>query len=696
MICDNRDVADELLTPTEVANALGVTPRTVQRWISTGRLTATRVGGRLRVSRSSLASVAGAEQTAPADPGGAPRRPIASLLVANRGEIAVRVARTARRLGIRTVGVRAPGDRPPDGMDEVHEVPSYLDAPALVAAARAASVDAVHPGYGFLSENAGFAEAVIQAGLSWIGPPPSAIAAMGDKAEARRRAAGLGVPILPGYDGSAQDDTTLEREAARIGFPLLVKPSAGGGGKGMRVVRHAEELAESLAAARREASRAFGDPRLVLERYLVGPRHVEIQVLFDAHGHGIHLGERDCSSQRRNQKIVEESPAPTVSAQLRERMGAAALRLAADVGYVGAGTVEFLLADGNEFFFLEMNTRLQVEHPVTELVTGRDLVEDQIRIAAGEPLSLRQGEVEQRGHAIEVRIYAEDPEAGYLPATGRLVVVRWPDGPGVRVDSGIRAGDVVSDRFDPMLAKVIAHGSDRAQALERLRAALRGTRLLGVRTNLRFLRWLLDQPVLADGQMRTDSLPAMNLPHPPVPDDAAWRTAGHLLLAARSRPGDPWAGAWRLNGPAAVLLSTASEERRVTLGDLPGVAEHQPAVALDGDRACVDVEGQSVEVALADPPTIEDAVRHAATAEGHATLTAPMPGRIIAVRAREGDRVAQHDPVIVLEAMKMEHAVTSPLAGTVTELAVREGDQVQRGDRLAEITAYDEPMSPDR
>jgi acetyl-CoA/propionyl-CoA carboxylase biotin carboxyl carrier protein len=393
---------DALLTPREVADELGVTVRTVQRWIADGRLQAERVGTRVRVSRSSLSTV----HAAP--PG--PAKRIASLLIANRGEIAVRVARTARQLGIRTIGVHAADDRRPEGMDETHTIPSYLDGEAIVAVARRAAADALHPGYGFLAENPAFARAVSDAGITWVGPPPDAIAAMGDKAAARQRVAAQGVPVAPGYDGAAQDDATLVAEAIRIGFPLLVKPSAGGGGKGMRVVRDAADLPEALAGARREAHRSFGDDRLILERYVEHARHVEIQVLFDAHGTGVHLGERDCSAQRRNQKVIEEAPGPAVSIELRERMGAAAVAAAASVGYVNAGTVEFLLADDGSFYFLEMNTRLQVEHPVTEAVTGRDLVAEQMRIAAGERIAAVPPRL--RGHAIEVRLYAEDPEAG--------------------------------------------------------------------------------------------------------------------------------------------------------------------------------------------------------------------------------------------------------------------------------------------
>ena len=419
------------LTPREVAQELGVTVRTVQRWIADGRLPAMRVGSRVRVSRSSLTAVA-EDASSSASAG-----PIRTLLVANRGEIASRVARTAHRLGMRVIGIHAPDDRPPAGVDEAHEVASYLDGSAIVAVARRTGSDAIHPGYGFLAENPDFAGAVAAAGLRWVGPPAQAIAAMGDKAEARRRAAAHGVATVPGYDGPGQDDETLSREAGRIGYPLLVKPSAGGGGKGMRVVRDPADLAEALAGARREANRAFGDDRVILERYLEHARHVEVQVLFDAAGHGIHLGERDCSAQRRSQKIVEEAPAPSVTPELRERMGEAAVAVATAAGYVSAGTVEMLLTDAGEYFFLEMNTRLQVEHPVTEAVTGRDLVADQLAIAAGATLAELGLERPPpiRGHAIEARLYAEDPESGFLPATGRLALLRWPDG--VRIDTGV-------------------------------------------------------------------------------------------------------------------------------------------------------------------------------------------------------------------------------------------------------------------
>ena len=664
-------MTDEL-TPRHVADQLGVTVRTVQRWIADGRLPATRVGGRVRVSRSSLSAVA----TTSAAP-----TAISTLLVANRGEIAARIARTARRLGIRVVGVHAPDERSPEGVDASHEIGSYLDADELLGVATRVGADAVHPGYGFLAENASFAAAVGAAGLLWVGPPPDAIAAMGDKAAARRRAAALGVPTVPGYDGAAQDDATLTSEADRIGYPLLVKPSAGGGGKGMRVVRSAGELAESLAAARREAQRSFADDRLILERYLAGSRHVEIQVLFDAHGNGVHLGERDCSTQRRNQKIVEEAPAPSVTPELRGRMGEAALRVAGGVGYVNAGTVEMLLTDAGEFFFLEMNTRLQVEHPVTEAVTGRDLVADQLRIAGGATLAeLGLSEPPPiRGHAIEARVYAEDPESGFLPASGTVERLDWPEG--VRVDAGVRTGDVVTDRYDPMLAKIVASGVTRQEAIDRLRAALDETLVLGVRTNIRFLRWLLDQPPMQQAQMRTDTIAGLQLPPPASPDDADWTAAA---LAAPPRIEGVWGGGWRLNGSPVRRLRHGEHERSVLL-DV--IREGAPAAVAGADTTYVDVEGQSLEFVIAPPPSIEDAVRHAGAAgDGASVLTAPMPGRVIAVRAATGERVAAHQPLVVLEAMKMEHAVVAPMDGSVARVHVSVGEQVQRGDLLVELT----------
>jgi excisionase family DNA binding protein len=666
-------MSDEL-SPSAAARRIGATTRSVQRWIASGRLPARRVGGRWRVAIGALDAFAAS---------GAPDKSSASairtLFVANRGEIAARIHRTADRLGLRTV---VPATEGPAALD-------LLDGAAVVAAARAAGADALHPGFGFLAESAGFAAAVEDAGIRWVGPPAEAIRTMGDKAAARRLAVSLGVPVVPGYDGADQSDGALARAAGEIGYPLLVKPAAGGGGKGMRTVRDPAALPAAIASARREAHAAFGDEGLILERLVEGPRHVEVQVLFDALGHGVHLGERDCSLQRRHQKILEESPSPAVDARLRGRLGEAALKLAGAVGYVSAGTCEFLVDDRGRFHFLEMNTRLQVEHPVTEMVTGRDLVADQLRIAAGEPLGLAQEDIERRGHAVEVRLYAEDAEDGFLPATGRVEALRWPSGEGIRVDAGIEAGTVVGGRFDPMLAKIIAHGRDRDQALDRLVVALDESLVLGLVTNLRFLRWLVRQPVLRDGEARIDTLDRIWPPDGWAgrarPPEDAWRTAA-AALAEPGRDGpsvDPWAGAWRLNARPNVRLAAGDEQRAVPLD--PPI--EQPASVRVTDTVHVDVAGRSVAFRLAPPPDVDRAARAAARVHGGgpAELTAPMPGSVVAVHVAVGAAVEVGDPIVTLEAMKMEHVVGAPVGGRVTELAVAAGDQVARGQPLATV-----------
>ncbi len=645
-----------------------------------------------------------------------PSRPIAPspfrrVFVANRGEIAARIERTCRALGIEAVlperdistvagaggaqanasgASRAVAEGAPAALD-------LLDGPAVVAAAVAAGADALHPGYGFLSENAAFAAEVERAGLAWIGPPPAAIAAMGDKAAARQLAAGLGVPVLPGYDGEDQSDERLAEQAERIGYPVLIKPAAGGGGKGMREVREPARLGEQLAVARRAALAAFGDDRLILERLLDRPRHIEVQVLFDRHGSGVHLGERDCSYQRRHQKVLEESPAPAVTPEFRERIGQAALTLAGAVGYQSAGTVEFLAAGDppTEFFFLEMNTRLQVEHPVTELVTGRDLVADQIRIAAGEPLGFGPGDVRTRGHAIEVRLYAEDPDAGFLPATGRVLRLEWPYGEGIRVDAGIEEGSEVGGRFDPMLAKLIAYGRDRAEAIDRLARALDRTVVLGVTTNLHFLRWLLAREETRDGQARVDTLERIWQPAPVEIPDTAWGMAAGELVELE--PGDPWSGAWRLNASPSVRLDAAGSQRMVSFDSI-GSAGVSASTAATGDPpphvreaggVHVAIDGRDVVFRLAPPPEVLAAARAAAihAGEGASQIEAPMPGNVLAVHVAEGDEVDQGDPIVTLAAMKMEHAVAAPAPGRVVEITVGEGDQVSRGQVLAVVEA---------
>ncbi|HET9681331.1 MAG TPA: biotin carboxylase N-terminal domain-containing protein, partial [Candidatus Limnocylindrales bacterium] len=606
-------MTDEL-SPSEFARRIGATTRSVQRWIATGRVPARRVGGRWRVASDAIDAfvapgTAPGRRLGPSAP--VPSRAIRTLFVANRGEIARRITRTAERLGIRVV---VPATDGADALD-------LLDIGAVVAAARAAGADAVHPGFGFLAENADFADAVDAAGIAWVGPPAAAIRAMGDKAAARRLALGLGVPVVPGYDGAAQSDRALAAAARRVGYPLLVKPAGGGGGKGMRTVRDPARFGDAIAAARREAQAAFGDDRLVLERLVEGARHVEVQVLFDRHGGGIHLGERDCSTQRRHQKVLEEAPSPAVTPAIRERLTSSALALAGAVGYESAGTCEFLLTDRGEVFFLEMNTRLQVEHPVTELITGLDLVECQLRVAAGEPLGLAQAEVDERrtrgGHAVEVRLYAEDAEAGFLPATGRIDALRWPAGDGIRVDAGIDLGDVVTGRFDPMLAKIVAHGVDRPTALDRLQVALDDTLVLGLVTNLRFLRWLVREPAVRDGQVRTDTLeriwPPDDWAQRASMPDAAWAEAARALI--RGQRDDGWRNdGWRLNGPPRVRLVTDDEAatgRTVSTGEPASEApgEAGPVVVVVGATAHVDVDGRSVAVRLAPPPDVDRAVR---------------------------------------------------------------------------------------
>ena len=674
------------LSPSEAAGRLGTSTRTVQRWITTGRLPARRVGGRWRVASDALdaflAETGAATSAAPSRGKAASTAPIRRLFVANRGEISRRIRRTGDRLGITVI---VPETEGPTGLD-------LLDINAVVAAAQEAGADTVHPGFGFLAENAEFAAAVIGARMRWVGPPPSAIRAMGDKATARRLAQGLGIPVVPGYDAADQSDAALTAAAAEIGPPLIVKPAAGGGGKGRRVARSIDGIEGAFAAARREARAAFGDERLILERLLEGPRHVEIQFLFDEAGAGVHLGERDCSVQRRQQKVLEESPSPAVDPDLRARLGAWALSLAAAVGYVGAGTCEFLLTDRGDVFFLEMNTRLQVEHPVTELVTGRDLVADQLRIAQGDPLEVEQGDVDTAltggGHAVEVRLYAEDAEDEFLPATGRVELLRWPVGDGVRVDGGIDEGTEVTGRFDPMLAKIAAHGADRPEALARLATALDSTIVLGLTTNLRFLRWLVREPAVLDGQVRIDTLERIWPPddwarRTAIPE-AAWRAAAQVLGA----------GGWRLNAPSRPRLA-ADDGSEQTVETGPGSrdgpastgaeADDAPVVTVAARVAYVDVGGRSVAIRLAPPPDVDRAARAAGSllGGGPMELLSPMPGSVIAIHVASGATVEAGDPIVTLEAMKMEHVVAAPIGGTVQGLAVRQLEQVARGQLLA-------------
>ncbi len=664
----------ELIGPGEAARRLGVSSRTVQRWLREGRLPAVKVGSRIKVDSAALT----------ATPSVAPQV-IRRLLVANRGELVLRIARTARSLGIQTLAL-VPEDQAraswTSAADEL--VPlrgSYLDGAAVISAAVAARADAIHPGYGFLAENADFAQAVGEAGILWVGPPPEAMRALGDKAAARRLAASLGVPILPGYDGADQSDARLLKEAKRIGYPVLVKPSAGGGGKGMHVLESTRDFGETVARARREAAGAFGDDRLVLERYLPRPRHVEVQLLGDRHGNVIHLGERECSLQRRHQKVIEEAPSPAVGKKLRARLGEAAITLALAAGYESAGTAEFLLADDGAFYFLELNARLQVEHPVTELVTGRDLVADQLAIAAGQPLTISQAEVNLRGHAFEARLYAEDPWAGFVPATGDVLATRWPSGDGMRVDAGVSAGDVVGTRYDPLLAKLVASGEDRAAAIGRLHEMLEQTSVLGVTTNRGFLSWLASNEDVRRGRMWTTLIDESWQPEQELPT-AVWPPAASAISQAVGGAGTANVG-FRLNAAPRLRIAIDGESQAV---DVPAARTEMPWAALSDDAAMLDFEGRAVRAALAAPPTVESAVRAAShVGTGAQSVTAPMPGTVLAVRVAAGESVLPGQVLVVLEAMKMENTVSAPGAGRVERVLVEPGQQVQRAQTLVEL-----------
>jgi acetyl-CoA/propionyl-CoA carboxylase, biotin carboxylase, biotin carboxyl carrier protein len=614
------------------------------------------------------------------------------VLVANRGEIAVRVARTAHALGLSTVAVFTEADVGAlhvDVADVAVQVGSYLDASAVVAAARVAGADAVHPGYGFLSENAAFAQAVIDAGLVWIGPPAEAIELMGDKARAKGVARLAGVPVVPGLEGDEVGLEELRGFCAENGFPAVIKAVAGGGGKGMRVVRAEGELGPALDAARREARAAFGDDRVLIERYLERPRHIEVQVLGDRHGTVVHLGERECSLQRRHQKVVEEAPSPVVDAQLRVRMGQAAVALARACGYEGAGTVEFIVPHhGQEFFFLEMNTRLQVEHPVTEVVYGVDLVEQQLRVAAGEPLALSQDELVPAGHAVEARLYAEDPARGFLPSTGTVHVYREPSEPGVRVDSGVRAGSVIGTSYDPMLAKVIAHAPDRPTALRRLDRALATFELAGVTTNAAFTRALIARDDVRAGDQDTGLLERV-LAELDTASPADLVPAAMVAAAGTARPAGPWRRALIDHGQARV------GEDRVTIGE----RAWETAIRFDGDHAAritlggierryvVVVSDEAVWIAR-DGHHLE--VRTAIVARtgidvNVGSLEAPMPGTVLLVHVADGDEVSEGDLLVVLESMKMELSITAPHAGVVAGLNLKPGDRVSLGQPLLRV-----------
>ncbi len=658
------------------------------------------------------------------------------VLIANRGEIAVRIAATLKNMGIASVAVYSDADSGARHVREAGEAVrigpppaagSYLNIGAIIAAAQATGAEAVHPGYGFLAENAEFARACAAAGLAFIGPPPGAIEAMGDKIAAKAAAAAAGVPVVPGTGEPGMSDEELIATLNERWFPVLVKPSAGGGGKGMRVAASPAELPAALAAARREARAAFGDDTLLIERYVANPRHIEIQVLADTCGNVVHLGERECSIQRRHQKILEEAPSPLLGGERREAMGAAAVQVARSVGYAGAGTVEFIVDGGNpdEFYFMEMNTRLQVEHPVTELIFGLDLVEWQLRVAAGEKLTAMPP---MSGHAVEARVYAEDPSRGFLPTGGTVLALREPGGAGVRVDSGLAEGMTVGSDYDPLLAKVIAWGPDRAAALRRLDAALAGTAVLGVTTNIAFLRELLRDPGVQAGRLDTHlagrvagASPAAGTP------EEVLAAAALARLLARETTGpsgtDPWdiPDGWRVSGRAWTRIRLAHGPGRVTEVRVRGLASAGAEVAvggggpvparaaLDGTDLVVGYGGRTLRYACAragaatwlgrDGRAWVLTEEEAAVSRGgragavDAAVRSPMPGTVIAVHVAAGQPVRAGQPVAVVEAMKMEHTVAAPADGVVTELAAKAGQQVGMDEPLALIQQQE--LTPD-
>ncbi|OMC53672.1 acetyl/propionyl-CoA carboxylase subuit alpha [Mycobacterium sp. IS-836] len=654
-----------------------------------------------------------------------------TVLVANRGEIAVRVIRTLRRLGIRSVAVYSDPDAAARHVLEADEAArlgpaaareSYLDISRVLDAAARTGSQAIHPGYGFLSENADFAAACERAEVVFLGPPVRAIQVMGDKITAKNAVAAFDVPVVPGVARPGLADDELVAAADEVGYPVLIKPSAGGGGKGMRLVDDPARLREALLSARREAASSFGDDTLFLERFVLRPRHIEVQVLADAHGNVIHLGERECSLQRRHQKVIEEAPSPLLDPETRARIGAAACNTARSVDYVGAGTVEFIVSADrpDEFFFMEMNTRLQVEHPVTEEVTGLDLVEWQLRVAAGEKLAFAQDDIELRGHAIEARVYAEDPARGFLPTGGRVLQVFEPAGTGVRVDSSLLAGTVVGSDYDPMLSKVIAFGADRDEALARLDRALAQTAVLGVQTNVEFLRFLLADERVRAGDLDTALLDERLVDFAPLPAPDDVLAAGGLFrqwALARRANGDLWAAptGWRVGGNAAPVRTAMRTPLRTETVSVWGPPEAATVQVGDGEKssASVQVERSRLSVTLdglrrdyrwaeadrhlwiADERgtwhlrEAEEQKIHRAAGALQAEIVSPMPGNVIAVQVDSGAEVSEGDVVVVVEAMKMEHSLSAPVSGRA-EVLVSVGDQVSVDQILARLIPDDE------
>ncbi len=671
------------------------------------------------------------------------------ILIANRGEIACRVAATARRMAIKTVAVYSDADANAKHVSVCDEAvhigasaprESYLRWQHILEAAKATGAQAVHPGYGFLSENEEFAQACAGAGLVFIGPLPSSIKAMGLKAESKQLMGKAGVPLVPGYHGADQDPALLQREADGIGYPVLIKASAGGGGKGMRAVDKAEDFAAALASCKREAINSFGDDAVLIEKYVQRPRHIEIQVFGDMHGNYVYLFERDCSVQRRHQKVLEEAPAPGMTPELRQKMGEAAVAAARAVSYVGAGTVEFIVeqrADGSmEFFFMEMNTRLQVEHPVTEAITGQDLVEWQFRVASGEPLPLRQDQLKINGHAIEARICAENPDNNFLPATGTLHVYGLPDcvtferadapvGPRVRVDSGVRQGDAISPFYDSMVAKLIVHGETRAQALARLDVALAQTHIVGLNTNVQFLRNVVQSKSFVQADLDTGLIPreadvlfkqekvGLTLAVAgAIANTLLQEQANEARFADQSQWFDPWArrDGWRSHGPSTrrfdyefagavqVVQMTTLHDGSLQLDVAGEVASfafvtvtHGIDVRFGSRRQIVNVyqSGATVHVFTAQGATqitVVDALAHAGDAQVEGgRLTAPMPGKVVSFAVKAGDKVKIGQTLAVLEAMKMEHTIAAPADGVVGELLYAPGDQVPEGAELLKL-----------
>src|SRR5262245_13897937 len=628
----------------------------------------------------------------------------ASVLIANRGEIACRIARTARRLGMRTIAVYSQADAGAPHVrlcDEAYLIgpaparESYLAGDKLIEVARAARAECIHPGYGFLSENPDFAQACSAAGIVFVGPPPAAIRAMGLKDRAKALMQDAGVPVVPGYHGEEQDEKRLAARAAAIGYPVLIKAVAGGGGKGMRRVDRESEFGAALPSAQREAASAFGDSRVLVEKFVTSPRHIEMQVFADTHGNAIHLNERDCSLQRRHQKVIEEAPAPGMTAALRAAMGEAAVKAAKAVGYTGAGTVEFI-AEGNlkGFWFMEMNTRLQVEHPVTEAITGLDLVEWQFRVAAGERLPLAQAEVPLKGHAVEARLYAEDPEHGFLPSTGKLVALELPTGPDIRVDTGVEEGSEVTPFYDPMIAKVIAHADTRDAALDRLAGALDRTIVAGPRSNVAFLAALCRAPDFRAGRFDTGFIERNLAALGAVPQlDRAAAALGTLRLIDRDmdritalrggEPASPWdaTDGFQLAGAREVAIPVLVDGERATAKLVHG--DNGLAVTVEGERPGDGVlveNGEAVHVLRRGRQTVVARSAHVPIdvehGDGDGVVRAPMHGKVLAILVEPGAAVTKGQRLAIIEAMKMEHTLTAPVAGTIAEISVAVGKQV--------------------